>query len=138
MSRAAGLARGRAKAERLMTDACTITRPGAGGPGPIDPETGQYADPARVTIYTGKCRIQIKSIVASASDSDAGDRQGAVQEVEWQGPVVGTEAIAINDVIHMNSSASDAALVAREFTVTARHEKSQATARRLRVIEGTA
>lgn len=128
-----------------MTDTCTITREDPDAPEPVmDPETLEYPDPARIVVYGpglaphfGKCRVQIKSAVATSSSTNAGFREGTVQEFEWQGPVVGTEEIAVNDVIHMDTSKHDAALVGREFTVKARHEKSHATMRRLRVIEGT-
>ena len=126
----------RAEAERNMTDTCTITRAGV-GKGPWNDATGQYDTPARVTIYTGKCRVQIKSVVASSSRQDAGERAGIAQELELQLPVVGTEGVAIHDVATVTGASLDASLVGRMFTVTARHEKSQATARRLRVIEVT-
>lgn len=125
----------RAIAESNMTDTCIITRAGQ-GKGPWNEATGQYDPPADVTIYSGKCRLQIKS-VANASDSNAGDRQATVQEAEWQGPVLGTETVAINDVIKMQTCVLDPSLEDREFTVKGRHGKSQATTRRLRVEEVT-
>lgn len=126
----------RAEAESQMRDTCTITRAGT-GKGPFNQTTGQYDKPPRVTVYTGKCRVQIKSVIASGSDASAGERVGTVQELELQLPVAGTDGIAIHDVAKILTSAHDDSLVDREFTVTARHEKSQATARRLRVSEGT-
>lgn len=128
---------GRALAESLMTDTCTITRAGV-GKGTWNDTTGQYDTPARVTAYTGKCRVQIKAVIASSSASTAGERQVIAQEFELQLPVDGTDTVAINDVAEMLTCALDSALVGRKFTVAARHEKSQATARRLRVIEVTA
>lgn len=41
---------------RWHTAACTISRPGAGEP-VFDPETGDYTDPADVTVYTGACSV---------------------------------------------------------------------------------
>lgn len=127
----------RVEAERNMTDACTITRAGV-GKGPWNESTGQYDAPARTTIYTGKCRVQIKAIIASSSESDVGERASIAQEFELQLPVSGTGAVSIHDVAEVTVAAHDDSLVGRKFTVTARDEKSQATARRLRVIEGTA
>lgn len=128
----------RAEAERQMQDSCTITcEDPEATQGPIDPVTGQYPPIARITVYTGKCRVQIKSVIASSSDASAGERMATVQEFELQLPVVGTESVAINDVAEMLTCALDTSLEGRKFTVAARHEKSQATARRLRVIEVT-
>lgn len=144
---ARGLAEGRVLAEALMTDTCTITRAGAGagagagvgaGVGPFNESTGQYDPPPRITVYTGKCRIQIKSAVASSADSSAGDRLGTVQDRELQLPITGTADVSIDDVAEVTAAVSDASLVGRKFTVTERHEKSQATARRLRVRQGSA
>lgn len=122
----------RAEAEALMTDTCIITRAGTGN-GEFNATTGQYDSPARVTVYTGVCRVQVKSIVASSKSVDAGDRAGVAQELELQLPVGGTDGVAVGDVAEITAAVSDSSLVGRMFTVTARHEKSQATARRLRV-----
>lgn len=121
-----------------MLDTCTVTRTDPDATqGPIDPDTGQYPPLARITVYSGKCRVQIKSVIASSSDASAGERVGTVQEFELQLPVDGTDTVAVNDVAEMLTCALDDSLTGRKFTVAARHEKSQATARRLRVIETT-
>jgi hypothetical protein len=126
-------------AESNMTDACIITRPDPDAPPPVmDPVTMQYPDPAAITVYEGKCRLQIKSVVANASQSDAGDRQVTVQEMELQLPVTESADVVINDVAKMVTCELDPSLVDHEFTVKGRHGKSQATARRLRVEEVTA
>lgn len=127
----------RAAAESQMRDTCSITRAGT-GTGPFNESTGQYDKPARTTVYTGKCRLQIKSVIASGSNADAGDRTGTVQELELQLPVDGTSTVTIGDIAEVTSSAMDDSLIGGKFTITARHEKSQATARRLRVSEVTA
>lgn len=130
---------GRALVEALMTDSCTITRPDPDAVrGEMDLDTMQYPPLDRITVYAGKCRLQIKSVVASSSDSSAGDRLGVVQDFELQIPVDGTKGVAINDVAEIVTAVSDDSLEGRLFTITARHEKSQATARRLRVSEVTA
>lgn len=126
---------GRALAESLMTDTCTITRAGV-GKGPWNESTGQYDSPAPTTVYSGKCRVQIMSGIP-ASRPTTGDRSTTLQETVLQLPVTSTESIAVNDVATIVAAVSDASLVGRQFTVYARHEKSQATARRLRVIEVT-
>lgn len=128
---------GRNLIESLMTDTCTITRAGT-DKGTKNEITGQYdSPPASATVYMGKCRVQIKSVIASSSDQAAGERQVVAQEFELQLPVTGTESVTVHDVVEVLTAANDASLVGRKFTVAARHEKSQATARRLRVMEVT-
>jgi len=124
----------RRAAESNMTDACTITRPDPNAdPVEMDPETGQYPESARITVYVGKCRIQAKSVIASGTDSNAGERAGTTQELELQLPVAGTEGVSVDDVVEVTAAVMDSSLVGRIYTVTAPHEKSQATARRLRI-----
>jgi hypothetical protein len=130
---------GRALIEALMLETCTITREDPDAePGEMDPVTGVYPEPARITVYAGKCRMQIKSVVASAKNSDGGERNAIVQQSELQLPIAGTDGVAVNDVAELLTSVNDPALVGRVFTVTALHQKSQATARRLPVVEVTA
>jgi hypothetical protein len=127
---------GRTLIESLMQESCVITRvDSAVERGGMDPETMQYPAAPLLTIYEGKCRIQIRSAVASALDSSAGDRESTVQERELQLPIDGTDEIAINDIVEITSAALDPSLAGRAFTVVARHEKSHATARRLRIRE---
>lgn len=119
-----------------MTDTCTITRAGVGTP-TFNETTGQYTNPARVTIYSGPCRVQVTSLIANSATSNAGERAATVQGSELQLPVAGTGDVSVNDVAEITASAHDDELVGRKFTISARHEKSHATARRLRVIEVT-
>lgn len=124
----------RAIAEGGMVDTCTITRPGV-GVRTFNSTTGQYTNPAAVTVYTGKCRTQVTGIIANSSTPQAGERELFVQGAEFQIPVVGTEGVSIRDTITINTCHNDASLVGRKFTVIARHEKTHGTARRLRVEE---
>lgn len=123
-------------AESIMADTCTITRPGVGTP-TFNTTTGQYTYPARVTVYTGKCRTQVTSLIANSSSPQAGERQVNLQGSEFHLPVVGSESVAVNDVIEITAAPYDPALVGRKFTVIARHEKTYLTARRLRIEEAT-
>lgn len=128
----------RALAESNMTDTCIITRVDPDAvPGTMDPVTLQYPTATRLTIYSGPCRLQIKSIVANASESQAGERQTTVQESELQLPVATSGDVAVTDVARILTCPLDPSLVGREFTIKGRHGKSQATARRLRVQEAT-
>jgi hypothetical protein len=117
-----------------MVDTCTITREGTGR-GPWNEDEGTYDPPDRVAVYTGKCRVQIESM--NVAVSDAGDRVGVVQQAEWQGPVIGTEGVAVDDVIHMDTAVNDPALEGRDLTVASLHSKSHATSRRLMIREAT-
>lgn len=119
-----------------MVDTCTITRAGTGS-GSFNETTGQYTAPARTTIYSGPCRIQITALIASSQDSNAGERVATVQVSELQLPIAGTGDVSYNDVAEITASVHDAELVGRKFTVDARHEKTHATSRRLRVTEVT-
>ena len=138
-----GLLEDRAYAESLMLDTCTITRAGV-GQGPFNDVTGQYDPPARVTVYAGKCRIQVTSIIANSTSTTAGEREITVQGSELQLPVIAGEGdtgstgdVSIKDVAHIDTCVLDPELAGREFTISARHEKSQATSRRHRVTEAT-
>ena len=138
------VADGRALAEANMLDTCTITRAGT-GTGPWNDLTGQYDPPARVTVYGpdiapayGKCKIQDKSIIAGSTSSNAGERAVIAQGSELQLPVIESAAVAINDVAHIDNCVLDPSLTDHEYTISARHGKSQATSRRLRVVEVTA
>jgi hypothetical protein len=132
-----GLNEGRELAESLMVDTCLITKAGAGDP-VFDKDTGQYTDPARVTVYEGKCRIQIASARDSSSrTAGGGERDVTTQEPELHLPIDGTDGVSVDQVAEITTAAHDASMVGRQFTIVARHEKSLATARRLRVIEVT-
>lgn len=127
---------GRALAESLMTASCTITRlPDARGT--LNQSTGKYDPPVPTIIYAGKCRMQVRSVTADGSAKSAGERQATVQQHELHLPVVGTENVAAKDIVTIISASLDDALTGRTFTIVARHEKSQATARRLPIVEVT-
>lgn len=130
------LAQFRADAEANMVDTCIITR-AIPGNGEWNPETGQYDPLPPTTIYTGKCRIQIASVMGDASEFTAGEREGATQGSVVQLPVLASTEVAVNDVVKVTECVNDPSLVDREFTIAGRHGKSQATARRLRMEEVT-
>lgn len=115
-----------------MQDTCTVTRPGDGAP-VFNESTGKYDPPAPVTLYAGKCRVQVPNVAESVQDS--GDRAWTVQDALVMLPVVGSESIAVGNTVRIDSCALDADLVGAKYTVTALHHKSHATARRLRCKE---
>src|ERR671919_1861398 len=103
MSVATTLQRGRAAAERLMVDACTISRAGAGEP-VLNEDTLQYETPAGSTVYTGKCRVQVGATMASTPE--AGERVQVVQRATIQLPMTVTD-VAVDDVVTVTSSKHD-------------------------------
>lgn len=139
------LAQGRALAESLMIDSCRITREAkVGDPGYVAPvmdtNTMQYPTQGRVTMYEGPCRVQVASTAVGIgfTEYQAGEREITAVQPEIQVPVVGTENVTVDHVAEILTAAHDAALVGRKFTVVARHEKTHANYRRLRVWEAVA
>lgn len=103
----------------------------------MDPDTLQYPTQGRITVYEGPGRLQLRSTAVGIgfSDQDAGDRRVVVQEPELQLPVDDTADVTVNDVAECLTAPNDDSLVGRKFTVMARHEKTHAGKRRLRVSE---
>lgn len=120
----------RAHAEALMLSTCTITRAGA-GERVWNEETGTYTDPPRVTVYSGRCKLQTAS--RAVSTAEAGELRVAVEVVELHLPVEGSEGVRRGDVAQIDSNPFDGALVEREFTVQAPAAATMKTARRLPV-----
>ncbi|HEX5543683.1 MAG TPA: DUF6093 family protein [Micromonospora sp.] len=133
MSRAALLARARVAAEAGMVDACTIRRPVAGedtdGEGNV---VTSYADP---DPYTGKCRIQQRTVSSAASD--VAEDQQVFLTVEVQLPM-SVYGLQIGDEVHVTASVSDPDLPGRVFRVTSLAHKTDASARRVQCTERTA
>lgn len=132
MSRKTALLRGRTAAELGMQDACTIKR--ASGSGTTDPVTG-YPTQTYTTLYSGKCRVQQQAVISRAHDV-AEDTVWVVR-FDLQLPVVGTEGLAVEDQVTITAAVNDADLVGRTFVVTELAHKSEATSRRIGIIERT-
>lgn len=132
MSRATALARGRKAAESGMADACTIRRPS--GTGTTDPITGVPAQ-NYTTLYTGACRVQ--SARAEAQREDVGEDHQLLLRLELQLPVAGTEGLKAGDEVTITSAVNDSDLVGRVFRIHDLAHKSEATARRVQVVEKT-
>lgn len=131
MSRASALARGRVAAELGMVDACTVRRRTGGT---REPTTGVPTQPY-TTLYTGKCRIQ--QAVAVARPHEAGEDQVLVVRFDLQLPVAGTEGLKVSDEVTVTAAAHDQDLVGRVFVVWELAHKTEATARRVGMIERT-
>lgn len=81
MSVASHIARGRVRHAQLMTDTCTVTRP---GPRTYDPAAQDYTETDTV-VYTGPARIQIWRGV----DKEAADVKLNVQRYYFDLPLTG-------------------------------------------------
>ncbi|MGC5019016.1 DUF6093 family protein [Micromonospora sp. DT47] len=129
MSAASLIARGRAAAESLMTDACTIRRRTGEA---TDPNSGvitpTYGDP----LYSGKCRVQQRT--NAGQGQDVGEAFVLVTRFEVQLPMSATGLVE-GDQITITASALDPDLVDRVFTVRDVAAKSHLTARRVGVTE---
>lgn len=132
-----------------MRDWCRITRPGPGGKGPINPVTLEYDQPpARVVVYQGRCRIQVKAdINSNVVETTAGDREATYQTFTLGVPItavpaapgdpfetVGTpEAVRPDYIAEIIHAPNDPSLLGRLFNIQGMYHKSQASHRRWRV-----
>jgi hypothetical protein len=131
MSAASITARGQARAQALlMNDACTIRRRTGDGPAAADGSVS----PTYTTLYTGQCRVQ--QVTTEPTAADAGEDRQLLIRLTVQLPisVTGLEAA---DEITITAAAHDADLVGRTFLINGLHHKSNATSRRVGVIERT-
>ena len=131
MSREALLARGQAKAEAGMVDACTIRRPTGTG---LDDFSGTtvttYLSP---DPYTGKCRVQ--QGIAQAAQDEVGEDALLELRLVLQFPV-SVVGLQVGDEITITAS-RDADLVGRVFRIRDLMHKTDETARRVGVVERT-
>lgn len=123
----------RSEAEGRMVDACTVSR-GPYGPGTFDPDTGTYTEAIAALIYTGRCEVQVDGRLVGR-EIDAGETELTSMRLTVKLPVDTSAGVQINDQITITSSAHDPGLVGKLFRVTALHNKTFATARRLQVEE---
>lgn len=127
---APALLRGRAAAESLMVDTCTVTRLA----GEVTNEDTGVVTPTTSTVYTGRCRVQQSQLGADSTPADPGEAYVRVVAFEVQLPmsVVG---VRVQDVITITASPLDPDLVGRAFNVLGLAHKTHATARRIQVQE---
>lgn len=119
-------ARGRAAAESLMLDSCTIRRPG--GWERVD----GHDVPKFVTVYTGKAKVQANTEVqASAQEVGGALITQTTRRVDI--PVSAPE-VQPGDLVDITASL-DPQLVGKTFRVTSPFGKTYATAQRLEVKE---
>lgn len=119
------LGRGRAHAERLMTDTCTVTR--AGTTSTLDEGTGTLTN-TPTTVYTGVCRLKPTQVQDRMVEVGA-DEVGIASHVVSL-PITETDPRP-GDIVTVTASTYDAASVGRTFTILGALHGSQITARRL-------
>jgi hypothetical protein len=124
----------RQMAEARMTATCLVERI-VGGRGEMDPETLRYAAVNTEIIYEGKCRIQDRRD-RDVSD-DAGERDQRLGARSLHLPIEGSADVSVRDIVTIVANPDDEGMTGRVFTIDGRHEKSQATARRLPIVEVT-
>lgn len=130
MSASSVLLRGRAAAEALMVDTCTIRRVA----GQVtDPETGVVTR-TYSTVYSGKCKVQQQAGIARPER--IAEAEVFVARLELHIPM-SVIAVASDDLATITASVHDPDLVDREFHVRELAHKTLATARRYSIVEVT-
>jgi hypothetical protein len=121
--------KGRAAAEALMVDTCTIVRRGA----PVtNPDTGVVTYPNQQTVYSGKCRLKLP--VAIARPDIVGGAQEFLQHPVLSLPAT-TTGVEVDDLVTITASLLMQSLVNRQFHVRAKPGQSHMTAARFEVME---
>jgi hypothetical protein len=123
---------GRAAAEALMVDTCTI---GTLEAATFDSGTGTFTPGTIDPVYTGKCRVQVVDSL-NAQEPRVGERQLTIQQLVLSVPTAAA-GIEVGQVVELLTAALDPELVGRRFRVVGTHAKSHATARRLQCEEVT-
>lgn len=113
-----------------MTDSCTIVRVVGRT---TDMETGQVTDVTE-PVYSGPCRVQQRSTVASRVD--VGEASLLLVNLELHLPVATSTGVQAEDCVQLITS-TDPDLLARRFTIKELAHKTDATARRCGLQEVT-
>jgi hypothetical protein len=130
MSATTATLRGRQAAETLMTDTCTVQR----ATGTSTNDTTGVVTPTYSTIYTGKCKLQRP---AGGARHDEAEASVVVAPLQLHLPIVGSEAVTVDDIATVTAAAMDSGLVGKVFRIDGPADASLKTARRLPVIEVT-
>jgi hypothetical protein len=131
MSRASVVARAQAAAQAGMVDTCSIRRKTGET---TDPDSGAIT-PTWSALYAGKCRVQQPQ--ALARPHDIGEDFLLVARLEIQLPVAATAGLLVRDEVTIKAATRDPDLVGRVFLVHELPRKTDASARRVSVIERT-
>ncbi len=119
---------GRAAAEELMVDACTVTR--ASAETTFNTTTLQYTAVAATSVYTGKCRVRPSGGQASDRQAQAGERQVSLWPFVVSVPISVT-GLAVDDLVTVTASALDADLGGLQLRIREVIQGTHITARRL-------
>jgi hypothetical protein len=130
MSRASALARGRLAAEAGMRDTCSIRRRTGIT---LDDASGQTT-PTWTALYAGKCRIQ--QGIAQAAEEEVGEDYQLQLRLVLQLPIAVT-GLKVGDEVTIVTS-EDPDLAGQEFLIRDLMHKTDATARRVGIVERTA
>lgn len=128
MSAASAMAKGRARAEALMTDTCRVKYKTGNG---VQNETTGVESPTYVTRFDSACKFQTSYAQAQP---DVGGRRDPIDTAEIHLPADAAQ-VHEGDVIECLTSATDSRLVGRLFVVGSPMNKTYATATRLSVKE---
>lgn len=129
MSMESALYRGRRRIEGRMVDMCLVRR-----------RTGQTTSSSGVitptfsTIYSGKCRIQADS--ETGAEKEVGQARIMITKLTLQIPI-SAPALKDGDEVSISQSLYDERLVGRKYIVRDVPAKTEATARRVGMIEVT-
>lgn len=129
MNVSAFVTRGRAAAEALMVDTCTIRRESGSV---TDQDTGAVT-PTYDTVYAGKCRFQQVTLNATAAP-DVGEAQVYLEHTILQLPATAT-GIRAEDAVTCDTSALDPDLPGKQWFAIGVSGKSHGTARRVQLRE---
>lgn len=127
MTAAGATLRGRAAAEGLMVEACTIGRPSQSHT--TNNVTGAVTYTS-APLYTGKCRVQMMTGTRGDNLLQAGERAFSVQSAIISIPIT-VVGIRVDDVVTITASTLDGDLVGRTYRVEDIIHKTFLTARRL-------
>lgn len=127
------LAQGRAAAESLMVDTCTIRR----RTGVTTNDLSGVTTPTYAPVYTGPCRVQVSGTGAMGQRTDVGETSQVILRVELQLPVATSTGVQRADEVTLTTSANDPDLLGRTWLVHDLAHKTHATSRRLQLEEVT-
>jgi hypothetical protein len=134
MSRSTILNRGRQRASESFIDACVIEHPTGVT---TDDLTGATVITYAAPTYSGPARFQIGANSSSGGRAESGEASIVLLGISVQIPVVGTEGVERGDRVTCTASVNDPDLPGRQFFVENLSPKSEATARRLGIVEAT-
>lgn len=121
---ASALRSGRAAAERLMQDTCTVERPG-------DITNDVTGEAELVEVYVGRCKVQ--TYEGYEQNPKAGGATLTVQRYRVDLPA--SVLVRPGDLVTITAAVADPHLVGKTYRVTAPFNKSYATASRCFVDE---